>query len=248
MMRRKAISELKDLKRERILAFAAHPDDLEFYIGGTIAKLSKGNKVDFVIATSGENGSRRKNVSNDKVRSIRKTEQRKATKLLGVKAVEFSGFQDGELLADLKLRRKVIKAINKYKPSILFTFDPWNINQIHPDHRAIGFAVLDLVIRANIKIKSPISIRSIYLYDTLKPNVFSDITNYWDKKIQANKAHKSQFLEFRSGWEEKREILEKIGKMYGGVINTQFAEAFRKIEIDPSVRYINNAFYSLQHL
>lgn len=253
MSQRENIDKLDSkISGENILTFAAHPDGLEFYAGGTIAKLAKNNKVHFVIATNGENGSAEGEKSKSEVKKQRRVEQRKSAKILEVEKVEYLNFEDGELVADEKLKKSVLGVIKKFKPNILFTFDPWNMNQIHPDHRAIGFAVLDSVIKANMGIKGKRykveGIRSIYLYDTLRSNAFSDITKYWDRKLEANKSHKSQFQEFRGDWEEKREILEKIGKKYGGVMNIQYAEAFRKLEIDPSVRYINNVLYSLQHL
>jgi len=250
---RKNIQENLDneIFQKKVLAFAAHPDDLEFYAGGALAKLAESNRVYAVIVTGGEKGSSDTRNSEYAVRQLRREEQKRAAKVLGLRKVEFLNHKDGSLVNSSKLRNKMNRIILKYTPEVLFTFDPWNINQIHPDHRAVGFSVLDSIIKVNIEGRSKIynrGVKTIYLYDTLKPNIFVDITSYWDKKIRANKAHRSQFREFKRGWDEKERVTIKVSRLYGKMIKTTYAEAFRKIDLDASTRYIHDALDSVKDL
>ena len=74
---------------KKIIVFAAHPDDIEFYLGGTIAKLTKNNKIYYIIATNGEKGLKNKLKKNIDKCKIRVTEQLKAVKIMGIKFVDF---------------------------------------------------------------------------------------------------------------------------------------------------------------
>ena len=79
----------KKILNKKIIVFAAHPDDTEFYAGGTISKLSKINKVYLVLATNGEKGLKNKLKKNIDKCKIRVTEQLKAVKIMGIKFVDF---------------------------------------------------------------------------------------------------------------------------------------------------------------
>jgi LmbE family N-acetylglucosaminyl deacetylase len=241
---------------KRILAFAAHPDDLEFYAGGTIAKLAQNNSVHFIIATTGDKGSTQDDLGFDKITKIRKREAQKAAQILGVKGIKFLGIEDGRLISDTLLTNKFVRAILEIKPHILFTFDPWNVYQIHPDHRSVGMSVLDSVIEVSLAKtrayygikKENIVLEKIFFYDTLEPNVFSGIDQEWNKKALANKIHKSQYQEYQDGWKNKKAVITKLGNLFGKYTKGHYAEAFRMISLDPDQRYIDSAVYAIKNI
>jgi LmbE family N-acetylglucosaminyl deacetylase len=135
------------------MAIFAHPDDPEFSAGGLLAKLgSQGKQLIYVLVTNGDKGSEDRSMTHERLVEIREAEQRAASVCAGAKAedVIFLRQPDGELMPDLKLRRIRTRVIRQQKPDVVITHDPtmrWSrfggIN--HPDHIAVGHAVLDAV-------------------------------------------------------------------------------------------------------
>jgi len=233
------LSELK-IKNKKILVFSAHPDDAEFFAGGTLAKLSMVNDIGLVAVTSGEKGLKKRFKNN---RVIREDEQKRSCKVLGINYLKFLKARDGNLKYSNELDNRVCEVIEKYKPQVIFSFDPWNENEVHPDHRILGFSVIDSLIACNL---DKVVIESLYLYNPYKTDVYSNINKFMDKKIDANKCHMSQHSEYESGWREKKEILIKIAKLYGKYCNIKFAEVYRKLSVCPSRRYLINAVNTIK--
>ena len=137
----------------RVLGVFAHPDDPEFFAGGTFAKWAQdGAEITFVIATSGDKGSADPEMTHERLAEMREIEERQAAAALGVQDVVFLRYKDGELFPTLELRRDITRLIRMKKPDVVVTLDPtvyWrgarSIN--HPDHRAIGAATLEAVSR-----------------------------------------------------------------------------------------------------
>ena len=129
-----------------ILILVAHADDTEFLAGGTIAKFaSQGWEIYEVITTDNRRGS----YELDSETLIKQSEEeaKKASELLGKKDVIFLRYPDG-MLSDYplnELREKFIRLIRKYKPKIVFTFDPWAPFEPHPDHRMVAMAAVEAV-------------------------------------------------------------------------------------------------------
>ena len=144
---------MSENKLKTILAIGAHPDDIEFGCGATMAKLNaEGHQLIFVVATDGNRGSRQHEVEKSALIQSRKKEQQDAANILGAKEIVFLDQEDGNLKADLSFKELVVRQIRKYKPDMIFTHDPsWyysiredgtaSVN--HTDHRACGEAVLD---------------------------------------------------------------------------------------------------------
>src|SRR6266566_9902050 len=130
-------------EQRRVLLVAAHPDDPEFSSGGTVANwVRNGFEVIFVLVTSGDKGTADRDMTNDKLSSMRENEQRAAAARLGVKNVNFLRFPDGELMPNLELRGAITRMIRMYKPYAVMTHDPLTLfynNEFinHPDHRAV---------------------------------------------------------------------------------------------------------------
>jgi LmbE family N-acetylglucosaminyl deacetylase len=194
---------------QRILVVLAHPDDPEFFCGGSIARwTAAGHQVSYLLLTCGDKGSKDLNMTGDDLCSLRQAEQRAAAAVLGVQTVHFLGFPDGYLEPDLKLRREITRVIRKARPDILVTCDPttlffgdYYIN--HADHRAAGQAALDATYPAardhlyfpelwQEEKLEPHIIREVWICGTLAPSLTLDVTENWETKIRALREHKSQ--------------------------------------------------------
>jgi LmbE family N-acetylglucosaminyl deacetylase len=136
---------------QRALVIFAHPDDAEFLCGGTVAGWTRdGTEVHYVCATDGSAGWNGPDLTRAEIAEIREREMREAAHVLGVDDVVFLRRRDGSLEPNLELRKAVTREVRRVRPDVLVTFDPsvrWvgrrYIN--HPDHRAIGEAVLAVV-------------------------------------------------------------------------------------------------------
>jgi LmbE family N-acetylglucosaminyl deacetylase len=191
---------------DTIVAFAAHPDDLEFACTGTLIKLkNEGYEILYVIATNGENGFKTDEIYKPKQRvAIRKKEQLLVANKLGVKEVIFLDYKDGFLNYSESLRRKLVEILKKYKPKLVFSFDPANrdfdnLNLLHRDHRIISEAVYDACFAAknlHMYAGERHQIKKIFFFGTNKPNYFEDITKQIEFKLDLLACHKSQFPDF----------------------------------------------------
>jgi len=131
----------------KILVITAHPDDVDFGAGGTIARwVSEGHEVVYCLVTDGQAGGSDNTISREEMARIRRREQTAAAKVLGVHKLHFLGFPDGAVIADLALRREISAVIRIEKPDRVLTqsserrYD--RIYASHPDHLATGEAAL----------------------------------------------------------------------------------------------------------
>lgn len=193
---------------KEILVILAHPDDPEFFLGGSIARWIKaGHRVGYVLFTKGDKGSDDPFLSSEKIANIRVKEQNAAACLLGVTSVEYLNYEDGYLLPSLEMRKVVVRAIRKYKPQILVTCDPENLfpsaqHINHPDHRNVGQVVVDAVFPATGNLfffpelleegYPPHEVEEVWMSLTNNPNICLDVTEHWDDKMSALKKHASQ--------------------------------------------------------
>ncbi|MCP4542847.1 MAG: PIG-L family deacetylase, partial [Chloroflexi bacterium] len=100
---------------ESAIVIMAHPDDAEFTVAGTIAAWAKvGCRVVYVLCTDGNAGSQEPEMTREKLAEIRRDEQRAACATLGVSAVEFLGYDDGQLQPSLDLRRDLVRVIRQH--------------------------------------------------------------------------------------------------------------------------------------
>ncbi|WP_376796960.1 PIG-L deacetylase family protein, partial [Thermogemmatispora sp.] len=132
---------------QRILVVQAHPDDAEHLCGGTIALLAReGKEVHYLLVTRGDKGSDDPHLPPEHLARIREQEQREAASVLGVQTVTFlEGYSDGEVEPCLQLRREIALVIRQLRPDVVFTFDPWKKDEVHPDHRAVGICTVDAI-------------------------------------------------------------------------------------------------------
>lgn len=223
---------------KKVMAIAAHADDVEFSCSGTMAKLAdEGKELTYVILSAGEKGNK-KEIPEDEIVKVRKEEQRKAAEIIGVKNVIFLDIEDGTIKNDEKLRRELVRLIRTYKPNAIFTFDPncnlENFYSYHSDHRETAIAVFDAASpRAGNKYYypkltlEPHRIEVFYFFASDRPNEFVDITDFIDLKIKSLRCFESQMMFDK---EQLEKFVKKRADEFGNKINVKYAEAFRKVE------------------
>jgi LmbE family N-acetylglucosaminyl deacetylase len=211
-------------ERKKIAVIFAHPDDPDFSCAGTVAKWTdEGHEVVYVLLTNGDKGSHDPEMPPERLVKVREEEQRAAAAILGVKEVIFLGRPDGLLVADIELRRDVVRIIRQVKPTTVVCGDPtvywhapWYIN--HPDHRAAGEVVLAALYPAAgnrnyfpellAEGLEPHMIKELYISGSPQADTFIDIGPYMDRKIAALKAHASQM----GDWDPSEPIREWAAK------------------------------------
>jgi len=133
----------------RVLAIGAHPDDIEFGCGATLAKWgAAGSEIWLFVLTDGSKGTWDPTADLAELAHVRIDEQVAAARVLGVTKVVHGGFVDGELSNGRGERERVVAVIRRARPTMVLTHDPWKRYRLHPDHRAAGFLVLDSIVAA----------------------------------------------------------------------------------------------------
>ena len=134
-----------------IVAIAAHPDDIERWCAGTLARsIEAGATVRLLLVTSGDSGSSDPHATRETVRTHREREARIAADRLGISEVTFLREPDGAVENTASLRGALVKWIRCWRPDVLFTHDPEYPDPpylSHRDHRVVGRAALDGEIR-----------------------------------------------------------------------------------------------------
>lgn len=184
----------------KILAIGAHPDDIEYYAGGTLAKMAnQGHEVVFVVATDGRNGTTEEQKAASLIR-LRKGEQKISAQIIGAKKVIHLNHKDGTLEESVKkLKQDLLKILTEEQPEIVFTFDPQKQyiihDDFHPDHRTLAVAALDIILIDSTlpaKTKTLLKKPDIFLYNSHQVNERIDITNFLAQKKAALESFKSQ--------------------------------------------------------
>lgn len=219
-----------------ILAFGAHPDDVELGAAATIAKeVSLGKKVGIIDLTQGELGTRGS-------KELRKTEALRAAKILGVTLRENLKFADGFFVNDKRHQLEVIKLIRKYKPEIVLCNA---IEDRHIDHGKGSKLVSDACFLSGLEkietefegeIQNKWRPKLIYHYlqwNNSKPDFVVDISNFMDVKMEAVLAYTSQFYDPNSKESEtpisSKNFTDSVyyrAKDLGRLIGVEYAEGF----------------------
>jgi bacillithiol biosynthesis deacetylase BshB1 len=219
-----------------ILAFGAHPDDVELSCGATIAKeISLGKKVGIVDLTRGELGTRGS-------ADLRDIEAANAAKILGVSVRKNLRFADGFFTNDKTHQLEVIKMIRKYQPEIVFCNA---IDDRHIDHPKGSQLVSDACFLSGlVKIETEVEGKKqekwrpkhVYHYiqwKNIEPHFVVDVTGFIDKKTASILAYSSQFYDPESKEPETpitsknfKESINYRGKELGRLIGVAYAEGF----------------------
>lgn len=187
-----------------IIVIGAHPDDADNKFGGTAALFAEmGHNVKFVSVTNGDAG--HYNKGGGHLAKIRRKEAEEAAKRLGIKEYTVLDNHDAELLPTLDVRHQIIREIRNWNADVVLSPRPADY---HPDHRYTGILVQDaayLVIVPNVTPDTPpLKTNPVFLYledhfqkpNPFQPDIVVDITNTFQKKMDALDAHESQMYEW----------------------------------------------------
>jgi len=224
-----------------LLVFAAHPDDAELGCSGTILRyIAEGKKVGIVDLTQGELGTRG-------TAETRAAESAEATRILGLHVRENLKMRDGFFKKDEEHQLKIIQAIRKYQPEIVFSNA---LDDRHPDHKRGGDLVNDAVFLSGLpKIETHLEgtpqqawrprLLLQYIQDRyFTPDILIDVTDYWDLKMECIRAFKTQFFNPDVDGEqtyisspEFLKVVEARAREFGKHVGGTFAEGFTSRKI-----------------
>lgn len=183
------------------LAIGAHPDDIEFQCGATLAKwAAAGAVIHHLVLTDGSKGTWDASEDPAALVAVREAEQRAAAKALGSTGeVVMLGLVDGELESNLDVREQVALWIRRLRPEVVLGHDPWRRYRLHPDHRHAGWLTVDGVVAARDPHFFPDHDAdhhrpsALLLFEADEADHAEDVTGFADAKIAALLEHRSQF-------------------------------------------------------
>ena len=226
------------------LAIGAHPDDVEFGAGATLAKwAAAGCEVHHLVLTDGSKGTWNPDADIAALRATRQAEQREAAQRLAGEAartVTFLGRIDGELDSILALRGEVARCIRTVRPDVVLGHDPWKRYRLHPDHRHAGLLACDGIVAA----RDPHFFREhdmphhrpdvLLLWEADEPDHVEDVTGFVHTKLHALEAHASQFESTMHATSDdqladfRRRITDRLAEL-GAHHGVGSAELFKRI-------------------
>lgn len=228
----------------RVLVVTAHPDDMDFGAAGSIARWTDdGIDVSYCVVTDGEAGGRHTGIGPAELADIRRVEQTAAAKVVGVTDLTFLGYPDGRLVPSLELRRDLARVIRRVRPQRVVCPSPernyQRIRASHPDHLACGDAALAAVYPdaqnpfAHPELLDeglePWAVDEVYLMAAADPDVFVDVTDTFERKVEALRSHESQIPD-PEGIEARLREWGSATAARAGLPAGRLAEAFRRVD------------------
>jgi LmbE family N-acetylglucosaminyl deacetylase len=234
----------KVIAARSVLIVGAHPDDPDAFAAGTVARwTAAGARVRYLVVTSGDKG-----VPNDEINdptrfiTMREEEQRRSAALLGAEDIVFLRHRDGEVMDSLELRGQIVREIRRSQADLVVTHDPLTrMFRQHPDHRAVGFATLAAAF-PSCRLASfhpeqiaeglePHTVHMLLLTggDPADWNLFVDVSETFERKIEALALHESQANAFVGGL---RSRMTRRAEEMGAPAGLALAEAFTYVWLD----------------
>lgn len=225
-----------------IMAIAAHPDDIESWCAGTLARaIDAGATVNLLLVTSGDKGSGDPYAVPAEVAARREAEAARAAALLGIAEVVFLRHPDGEVEDTRALREELVAWVRRWRPHTVFTFDPEHPEPpyiSHRDHRVVGRTALDATYpAARDPLNFPAHLRhglqphkvsDVWLFASAIANAWVDIAPSFERKLAARLAHESQTADPDALGASWRDRAARIGAPAGLTL----AEAFTVLHLD----------------
>jgi LmbE family N-acetylglucosaminyl deacetylase len=232
---------------ESALAIGAHPDDIEFGCGATLARwAAKGCVIHHLVLTDGSKGTWDPDTDPDQLTIIREHEQLAAARALGSHGkVVMLGETDGELESGSVLRAGVAYWIRVLRPEVVLGHDPWKRYRLHPDHRHAGWLTVDGAVAARDPHFHPEHAvphhrpAGLLLFEADEPDHAEDVTGFGVKKVAALLEHRSQYRSTMhiddddDGTQRdafRHRILERL-RTNGERAGVEHAELFRSLDL-----------------
>jgi LmbE family N-acetylglucosaminyl deacetylase len=224
-----------------VLAIGAHPDDIEAYCAGTLARYARaGEKVFMCVVTDGRG---RPGGNPDEIAKIRRGEAQASADLIGAELI-WMAIPDGQLMVDDATRHQFGDVIRQTTPDIIITHPPMDY---HPDHNATNQLVMDAsqVARTSnyqtslppIRKPVPVAFMSSELGLNYQPEEYVDISDVWDVKREMLLQHRSQHMPgpmFDANWQPEdpdalpiMRVARVMSEFYGLACGVQYAEPYR---------------------
>jgi LmbE family N-acetylglucosaminyl deacetylase len=216
------------------LAIGAHPDDVEFGCGATLAKwAASGCTIHQLVLTDGSKGTWDARADIAALARRREEEQFEAARRIAgdnVGSVGFLRYVDGELAVTREATSRIARLIRELRPEVVLGHDPWKRYRLHPDHRHAGVLTCDAVVAARDPHffpehrLPPHRPGALLLWEADLPNHVEDATDFVEHKLDALEAHESQFESTMKAADADqlaafrariRERLAAIGEPYG---------------------------------
>lgn len=226
----------------RVMAVGAHPDDIEFLCGGTLAQyVARGDEVFNVVFTNGDMG--HVEIGPEELAEIRTTEAREAAEAIGAQ-FRMIGEPDEWLFHDRRTRTLMIDALRWANPDVIITHSP---NDYHPDHRTcsdIVFAASFLSTVPHIETEHAAQqhVPTLYYMDTVggtafTPEEYVDITDTIEIKIKALLCHQSQIKWLKDHDNmDLAEFVRNLAATRGQQCSVPYAEGFQVAKLWPRLR------------
>jgi LmbE family N-acetylglucosaminyl deacetylase len=228
----------------RALTVGAHPDDAEFGAGATLARWAgEGTEITMCIVTDGSKGSWDPGYDTGELARRRIDEQAAAGAIIGATRFVHLGRVDGELESTMDLRNEIARQIRLITPDVVLTHDPWQRYQMHPDHRATGFATVDAIVTA----REPLALVDsglpahrpgvLLLWSADAPDHAEPIEEPWfDRKVAALLEHSSQTVttmgDAGAGEQQREAFVQRLASWHrsaGAALGVEAAETFKRL-------------------
>jgi len=203
------------MEKVNILAIGAHPDDIEFGCGGALIKYTqKDHRLFLLVMTGGGLGGSS---------SVRTREQEASGKILGAEKIYWGGHKDTHLVVDIDLIGKIETVIAEVKPDFIFCNFP---DDTHQDHRHLSQAIMSATryIRNVLFFEGPTT-------QNFNPQVFVDISDTLDRKVEALQAHHSQVMKTNIEDLSIVEVARSSANFRGIQGRVKYAEAFHSLRL-----------------
>jgi LmbE family N-acetylglucosaminyl deacetylase len=239
------VTSLDRVVPARALAIGAHPDDVEFGCGGTLAKWARaGAEVHLAVLTDGSKGSWDPATDPADLAATRTAEQEDAAQRLGIAGVHMVGAIDGELQRYDAGRRVVCELVRTLRPDVVLGHDPWRRFRVHPDHHAAGRLTVDGIVAARDPHffsdldDPPHRPAELLLFETDGIDHLETIDAVVGAKVEALLAHRSQWRSTMGIADDRKGQMERFARRVraeaaatGARLGLAAAEGFHRVAL-----------------
>lgn len=236
------------MQGKKMLVVSAHAADYVWRSGGTIAKyIANGAEVHVIVLSFGIRGEsndlwKKDGATAESVKSERLEETRKAAEILGIQNMEFWDLPDYPMDSALtdEMRERMIRTIREIRPDIILTHDKNGFDVLNPDHNAVSRFVFECSVQSNsngVRIEGTSATKQMQIYgfephqtelSQYVPGIFVDITESYDKKVEAMKCFKAQnhLIEY---YTQRAFMRGNHARRLSGCQDYRYAESFQRV-------------------